>query len=424
MVIQYMCERVKQFNKRGEMKKTRFAIILIIMALSASLDAQVVNNWRGPDRQGMYQETNLLKEWPENGPVMAWAFEGLGKGFTSAVPANGKIYTSGMEGETGYIYELSMQGQLLRKFPYGEEISSNYPGTRSTPTIAGDLAYVATGHGKLVCMDLATGKLKWSRDLFNEFDGSNIRWGLTENLIINGDLIYCAPGGRRYNVVALNRHTGKLVWSSPGKGGLSAYCSPLLVNHNGRKILVTMMHSNILGLDAQTGVLLWSHPHANNRNIHPNTPIYHNGDIYCFSGYGKGGLKLRLNAEGTSVTKVWENETVDPQLGGAVLVDGYIYASGDRNRRWFVMDWNTGEIRYETRDIDKGNIIAADGMLYAYTERGELALLEPKGGSFRVVSQIPVELGSDQHWAHLVIHDGILYVRHGNALMAYDIRRS
>ncbi|MFO7999006.1 MAG: PQQ-binding-like beta-propeller repeat protein [Bacteroidales bacterium] len=406
------------------MKKTIIVFLSACLFFPCLAQAQTVNNWRGPLRDGQYDETNLLKEWPAGGPAMRWAFEGLGKGFTSAVPAGGKIYTSGMEGETGFIYELSEQGELLRKFPYGEEISSSYPGTRSTPTIAGDLAYVATGHGKLFCMNLDTGREEWSTDLFNELDGSNIRWGYTENLIIDGDLIYCSPGGKKYNVVALNRHTGHVVWSSPGKGGLSAYCSPLLINHQGQKILVTMMQANILGLDAGTGALLWSHPHANQRNIHPNTPLYHDNSLYCFSGYGKGGLQLRLNASGTQVTQVWENETLDPQLGGAVLVDGFIYASGDRNRRWFALDWETGEIMHETRDIDKGNVIAADGMLYAYTERGELALLEPGTGSFRIVSQTQIELGSDQHWAHLVIHNGILYVRHGNALMAFDIRKS
>jgi outer membrane protein assembly factor BamB len=272
-------------------------------------------------------------------------------------------------------------------------------------------------------MDLNTGQKKWSKGLFSDFDGSNLRWGFTENLVIDEDILYASPGGNKYNVVALNRNTGNLVWASPGKGGLSAYCSPLLINHRGKKMLVTLMANDVIALDPKNGKLLWSHPYANNRSIHPNTPIYHDGDLYVFSGYGKGGYKLRLNADGSSVSKVWENDRMDPKTGGAVFVDGYLYGSGDRNRRWFSVDWKTGEVVQEARDIDTGTVLAADGMLYAYTERGELALIEPKAGTFRVVSQTRVELGSDQHWAHLVINNGILYVRHGNALMAYDIRK-
>ncbi len=403
-------------------KSVFIAIVLFCMTLFAN--AQVHNNWRGPDRDGKYPDTGLLRQWPANGPTMLWAFEGLGRGFTSAVPANGKVYVTGMEGDIGFVYELSTQGQLLRKYPYGEEMGGNYPGSRSTPTVVGDLMYIATGEGRLVCMDLNTGLEQWSRDLFNEFDGKNIRWGFTENLIIDGDIVYVSPGGKKYNVVALNRITGKLIWSSEGKGGLSAHCSPLLINHNGRKMLVNMMHSNIIGLDAATGKMLWSHPYANRNNIHPNAPIYHQGSLYCFSSYGKGGIKLTLSADGNSVNKEWFNETLDNQMGGAVVVDGYIYGAGNRNRNWYCLDWNSGETVFETREIDIGTVIYADGMLYAYTQRGELALLQPQQGRFSVVSQTSVDLGSDQHWAHLVIHDGILYVRHGNAVMAYDIKKS
>ncbi len=406
------------------MKKFALYFLVLFLIHQNSFSQNIINNWRGPDRSGHYHESGLLNEWPEGGPEMVWAFEELGIGFTSPVIENGRIYVSGMEGDMGYIYILSMQGELKAKYPYGNEISSRYPGTRSTPTIAGNLMYVATGNGELICMDLENGNINWSRDLFNDFDGSNIRWGFTENLVIAGDLIYCAPGGDEFNIVALNRHSGEPEWSSTGEGGLSAYCSPLIIDHNGQQILTTIMQRNILGMDAQTGELLWSYPYANMRNIHPNTPVYYQGDIYYFSGYGEGGLKLRLSDDGRDVSLVWENGTVDPQLGGAVLVDGYLYASGDRNRRWFTIDWQSGEITYETREIDKGNIIAADGMLYVYTERGELALLEPLDGSFRVVSETDITLGSDQHWAHLVIDDGILYVRRGNALMAFDIRQS
>jgi outer membrane protein assembly factor BamB len=404
------------------MNKTTL-VLTIFVFLATLTNAQVINNWRGPDRDGIYHETGLLASWPQGGPEIIWAFEDLGKGFTSPVPHHGKLYVTGMEGETGYVYVLSMDGILLQKFPYGKEIGGSYPGSRSTPLLTTDLLYLVTGLGELICIDLKTNTRNWARDLFNDFDGRSIRWGFTENLIIDGDVIYVHPGGRKHNALALNRINGKLLWSSEVQQELSAYCSPLLIHHKGRKILVNMMDKHIVGLDAATGKLLWSHPHANQRNIHPNSPIYHDNSLYCFSGYGKGGVKLKISPDGNSVTEEWINTSLDNQMGGTVLKDGYIYGSGDRNRRWFVVDWESGETVYETRDIDKGTVIYADGMLYAYTERGELALLEPLPGSIRLVSKTEVTLGSDQHWAHLVIHNGILFVRHGNALIAYNIRQ-
>jgi outer membrane protein assembly factor BamB len=397
-------------------------ILVITMLISIAAESQMTSTWRGPARDGKFPETNLLKQWPENGPKMLWAYENLGIGFSSPVLTNGKIYINGMEGETGYIYILSEKGEFIQKYPYGPEVSSNYPGTRSTPVIIDNLAYVATGHGVVLCLDINTGKTIWSKDLFNDFDGSNIRWGFTENLAIDGDLLFCSPGGKKHNIVALNRHNGNLEWSAAATGELSAYNSPQVINHNGSKILVAMMASDIIGLDTKTGKMLWSHPYKGQRSIHPNTPIYHDGYLYCFSGYGMGGTKLKLNQEGTNVTEMWFDTNLDPQMGGAVLVDGYIYGSGHRNRRWYVLDWESGAIKHESRDIDVGNVIFADGLLYAYTERGELALVEPKSGDFRVVSKTTIELGSDQHWAHLVIKNGILYVRRGNAIMAFDIK--
>ncbi len=402
-------------------RSTIITIFCLYIGYAAS--AQVVNNWRGPDRDGKYPDTGLLKQWPQDGPDMLWAYEDLGKGFSSAVVHNNRIYVTGVENDDGFVYELSMDGELLRKIPYGKEMVESFPGSRSTPAIADNLLYMATGVGKLVCINLNSAQQEWSWDLFNDFDGENIRWGLTENLIIDGDLVYCNPGGKKNNVIALNRFTGELIWSSEGKGELSAYGSPLLITHNGRKILVSMLQKYILGLDPETGNLLWHYPFSNQHEVHPNTPIYHNGSLYCFSGYGNGGVKLKLSHDGSSVEKEWFNSDLDNQMGGAVLVNGTIYGSGQRNRNWFCIDWETGETLYQSRDVDIGTVIYADGMLYAYTQRGELALIEPLKGSFRLVSQTPIELGSEQHWAHLVIDNGILYVRHGNALMAYDIKK-
>lgn len=401
----------------------KLLILFILLSLATSdTSAQSFNNWRGPARDGHYPDRGLLKQWPANGPRLNWVFENLGIGFSSPVIANGKVYVTGMEGDMGFVYILSKNGVLEKKYPYGKEDTGSYPGTRSTPTIVGNLMYLATSQGEFFCMDLNTGRKLWSVNLFSDLDGRNIRWGFTENVIIDGDLIFVSPGGTKHNIVALNRRTGALVWTNDTKDGVSAYCSPLIINHHGRKMLITMMANDVVALEPATGRFIWSFPYANQRNIHPNTPIYHNGDLYVFSGYGKGGYKLRISRDGNRVTRVWENILLDNQLGGVVLIDGFIYGAGDRNRRWFGVNWATGEVVSESREIDKGTVIAADGMMFAYTERGELALLKPNKGKIEVVSKTNITHGSNQHWAHIVINNGVLYVRRGNALMAFNIR--
>jgi len=401
-------------------KRTIVPFILVLI-FASTLFAQTPTVWRG-DGSGIYNETGLLKQWPEGGPEILWIFEGLGKGHSSPAFANGKIYISGTVGEEGFVFVLSEEGKLLWKVSYGEEFGGSYPGSRSSVVVDGDLMYMYSGLGNLICMDSNDGTVKWEKSAFEDFDGGNITWGVTETVVIDGDLLYFTPGGKKNNVVALNRFSGDLVWSSPGKGELSAYCTPLLVELSARKLLVTHTAEHIIGLDAKTGELLWDYPHTNRYSVHANTPIFYNGDLFCFSGYGQGGVKLDLSEDGSTVSKAWFKTELDSRMGGMVAIDGYLYGSGDKAREWRCVNWETGEETYASKDLAKGVVIAADGMLYCYSERGDLALVEVKPEAFNIVSQTKVELGTEQHWAHPVINNGRLFIHHGDALIACKIK--
>ncbi|MBN1999337.1 PQQ-like beta-propeller repeat protein, partial [candidate division KSB1 bacterium] len=218
--------------------------------------------------------------------------------------------------------------------------------------------------------------------------------------------------------------TGKTVWTCNGNGDKPAYCSPVVVKHGQLNLLLTMTQQNIIGVNADNGKFLWQYRHVTEWDINPNTPLYHKGEIFCTSGYGTGSVLLKLSDDGKSVKLLWKNEELDSQFGAAVLFDGYIYGSGHKNRGWKCLDWKTGELKYSSRDLGgKGNVIFADGLLYCYSERGDLALVKPNPESFDVVSQFKITLGSGEHWAHPVIKDGRLYVRHGDVLMVYKISR-
>jgi hypothetical protein len=179
----------------------------------------------------------------------------------------------------------------------------------------------------------------------------------------------------------------------------------------------------VKGVDADSGKLLWNHGHTNRYSVHPNTPLYHDSKVFCFSGYGEGGAMLKLNADGSNISKMWFCQSLNSRMGGAVYIDGYMYGSGDSNREWQSIDWNTGKVIYESKDIGNGVVIAAEGLLYFYSQRGELALVKPESSSFNVISETKVSAGSGQHWAHPVINEGRLFVRHGNVLIAYNIRK-
>jgi outer membrane protein assembly factor BamB len=407
----------------SSMKHSVLFLLLTLVAFSFCSGNSETNKWRGPLANGIYNEPGLLEKWPENGPDLLWTIEQLGDGFSSPVIANGKIFVSGAIDSVGYIFVISMEGQLLKKFPYGNEYIERYPGSRSTPSVTEEHIYMHTGVGKVVCLNQTTGELCWQKDIFNDFDGKNLRFGITESLVVDGDKIYVSPGGEKYNVVALNRFNGEVVWTTEGKGCLSAYCTPLLFDYNNEKMLVTMMGDHILGINRESGQLRWSFPYKNQRGTHPNTPLYDNGELFCFSGYGHGGVKLRISEDNSAVEQVYFNDSLQSKMGGAILLDGRMYGSGDNVRRWYCVDWKTGEVLYSSKELANGVIIAANGLLYKYTDRGELALVKPNHDGFEVVGKTQVECGTAQHWAHPVINNGVLYIRHGKALVAYIIKK-
>ncbi|NLU38652.1 MAG: PQQ-binding-like beta-propeller repeat protein [Bacteroidales bacterium] len=402
------------------MKVILIAFLITLFSTTGAL-SQKPTAWRG-GTNGNYPDKGLLKTWPQNGPDILWVAEGIGEGFSSPVFANGKIFVSTMIDTTGFIVILDLKGKELKRYSYGTEFFESYPGARSTPVIVGDWLYIYSGRGTIYAFDAEKGTLRWKRDLIKETDGENIKWGVTETLVVDGDKIYCSPGGKKFNIVALNRLDGTFVWNSPGVGDLSAYCTPLLIDLGNKKILVTMMASHILGVDASTGKTLWSYEQPNQWSVHANTPIYANGMIFCTSGYGQGTVALNLSSDGNSVSKAWFNPKFDSRMGGAVYIDGYLYSSGDKNREWQCLDAKTGTEKWASTEIGKGDIISADGLLFLYSEKGELALAEANPNSFKLLSQAKVEKGTAQHWAHPVINDGTLYVRHGNALIAYKIK--
>ncbi len=371
----------------------RLIFLMCVFVPSIGIFSQEIAQWRGPNRDGIYNETGLLKQWPANGPKLLWSFQELGDGHASAAVTENKVYSAGTQNEVGFVFVFDNSGKLLWKTGYGKEWTESFPGTRSTPLVYNDKLYILSGLGELVCLDAEKGNILWKIDLTSSYDGQNIKWGFTENLLIDDEKLYCTPGGENDNVLALNKDTGKLIWKSKGNSEKSAYCSPMIIKLANRRILVTMTEKSIIGLDASNGRFLWRFEHINEWSVHPNTPIYKDGFLYCTSGYGTGGELLKLSADGTSVTQVWRNNLLDPKMGGMVLVNGKIYGSGDDNKKWFCLDWNTGKVEYSSDMMKRGNISFADGLLYCYDDAGKMGLVEPQATGFKLISSFKVPLG-------------------------------
>ncbi len=394
---------------------------VLLLSICVTNIAQEVSQWRGPSRTGLYNETGLMKKWPANGLKMIWYFNRLGAGFGSAAVTSSGIFITGMEDATGYVYSIDHQGKLRWKKEYGREWDGGQAGSRATPLVIDDKLYLISAYGKLICMSCSDGKIIWSIDFMKQYDARNTEWGIVENLVYDGNTIYCVPGGRDANILAIDRNTGKIIWKSKGSGEISGYCSPLLVSLPKRKILITHMEKSIHGIDVSNGSVLWKSELVNQYSIHPNVPAYLDGYLYCTIGYGVGGVMLKLSEDGSSVTRVWKNSDMDPKIGGFVVLNDRIYGTGDFSRGFYCLDWKTGKVLFKTLQLAPANIIANDGLLYLYSEKGQVALVEPLADKFNIISSFQVPMGEGPHWAHLVLYDKKLYVRHGSTLMVFDV---
>lgn len=406
-----------------------YFLFLLLLIGSCYGDKQEMSQWRGPNRDGIYNETGLLKEWPQNGPKMLWSFEGLGMGHSSVAVANNKVYVTGVKdtiSSEGTLFTFDLAGNLLWEKVYGNDFTLNFHGTRSTPVVVGDLIYIESGMGQLYCLNSENGEDVWSVDFLEDFGvDSVLQFGFSESVLIEGDYLICVPGGPKKNVVKLNRFTGDLIWASPGYGEQATYNSPILIHHNGLRLVIAMTMSSIMGIDAETGEMYWRVEHTQVNKIHANTPVYADGKIVVATPDREetsGMVQLQLSEDGKSAEVVWRNLKLRSFMGGIIKIDTCIYGSAYMRSNWEVLSWNTGETLVQNKDFGGGPVIYADGLFYGYAERdGEIALMNASPDKFEIISRFEVPLGTDQHWAHPVIADKKLFVRHGDALMVYDI---
>jgi outer membrane protein assembly factor BamB len=405
--------------------------VILVIAFTQSVMAQDIQ-WRGPNRDGNYTDTGLLKEWPEEGPEKLFVAENLGRGFSSAVATSERIYVTGIRDSIEYLTALDLKGKQLWQKPIGRCFNQSVPETRSTPTVEDNRLYVLTGMDKMVCFDAKSGEVIWSVDLHEVYGSRWDMFGVSESVLLSGDKVLTTPCGDQTTVIALDKMTGELIWKSKSMGANRGNLSPILIEHCGKEYFITSTQTKVLGVDPENGEILWDY-HYNfldtaheNTTILANTPIYKDSCLWISNGWDVPSIMLEIAPDGRSVSEKFRDQTFDNQNHGVVLVDGYLYGSnftGRNSGKWVCMNWDTGEIVWIADFNNKGPIIYADGMLYLYEEkRGHLGLAKADPLKFDLVSSFRHNEGAGAHWARPTIFNQVLFLRHGETLTAYDIK--
>jgi len=389
--------------------------------------------FHGRNRENRPTETGLLTAWPPDGPERIWTAEGLGRGYSSVAVSGDRIFTAGMVDKTTHVIALDRtSGTILWRKSNGPSWEASreqpwaisYAGSRGTPTVDGDTVYHLAEMGDLRAFDAKTGAVIWHVDLLRVFAAGRPKYGLSESVLILGDSLFCCPGGTKGYMVALNKRDGKTLWANTDIGDPVGYDSPVPASIGGVEQVIAMSAKRVFAVKPDDGALLWEYAFGNDSGNSATDVIVHDDRVFASCGYGKGCVLLhpqRQAGDRFTVEEVWSSPLLDNHHGGVLRVGDHVYGAGHEERGWFCLEFSTGKLLW--RQPGKGTLTFADGHLYCMDEKGTLSLVRcsPERWDVACSFRLPSD-GRGLHWAHPVVCDGRLYVRHEERLLAYRIR--
>jgi outer membrane protein assembly factor BamB len=377
-------------------------------------------NFRGPRRDGKYDEASVSTNWPSNGLPVVWK-QPVGVGHASFAIADGKAYT--IEQRRGQevvaAYDMANGRELWIQQWHAEYRDSTGDGPRATPTWDQGRIYALGATGELRCLDAASGAVIWGKNILSDNQAQNLPWAMAASPLIVDDKVIVLPGGTSgKSVVAYNKMSGAPVWRV--LNDTQAYVSPMLVELGGRRQIVVVSSSRVVGLAPENGALLWSYPWDTNNGINVSQPIVVDRNRLCISsGYGKGAALVELKGSGNSftATTIWENSNMKNKFNSSVLHNGYVYGLDEGILT--CLDVKTGERKWKDGRYGYGQVLLAGGHLIITSDKGEIALVKASPDGYTELTRFPALQG--QTWNYPAIAGGRLLVRNSNEMAAYDI---
>jgi outer membrane protein assembly factor BamB len=379
-------------------------------------------DFRGPRRDGHYDERRILTTWPSAGLKPMWK-QPIGGGYASFVIASGRAFTLEQRGNDEVVaaYDLATGRELwtnawaaaFREFMGGD-------GPRATPTWHDGLVYALGGEGELRCLESATGRVVWRTNILADAGAKNLGWGMAASPLVVNNTVVVLPGGPNgQSVVAYDRRTGKRAWSA--LDDQQAYSSPMLVTLGGVRQLLVFSATRLMGLAPDRGDVLWEHPWKTQFDVNASQPlVLGENRVFISSGYGTGATVLELTPADNrfSVREVWRNIRMKNQFTSAVEHDGFIYGLDESILA--CIDATTGDLKWKGGRYGYGQVLLASGHLIVLTEDGDLVLVRATPDRHEEIVRFPVLDGKT--WNHPAISGGYLLVRNISEMAAFDLR--
>ncbi|MCO6457090.1 MAG: PQQ-like beta-propeller repeat protein [Pirellulaceae bacterium] len=432
-----------------------FLVIVQVATLAAAADWP---QWMGPGRDGVWSETGIVDQFPEGGLTYLWR-RPIHGGFAGPAVAGGKVYvtdylkSSGddkpaptrrneLRGQERVLCLDARTGDELWVHQYDCNYSISYPaGPRCTPTVAGDKVFTLGAMGDLFCLDAASGRVIWSKNLPRAYDAPLPLWGFAGHPLVHGNLLICTAGGENSAVVALNKETGEEVWKALNTPEIG-YSPPTLIEAGGVTQLLIFHGKSINSLNPATGQLYWTEPLATAYGMAIMAPRK-DGEYLFAGGHNGRSLGLRLDPSMPAVTVAWRGSRtigLAPVSGTPFVVDGVAYGI-DGNGLFRAVRIDTGERLWATsrpvngRDDEQrsganegATFVTRNGERYfIFGENGDLVIarLTPQRydeiSRTKLLDPVGVGLGRQIVWSHPAYADKCVFARNDREIVCASL---
>lgn len=442
----------------------------------------------GPTQFGISTETGLLAKWPENGPPMIWEKK-VGSGYSAPSVRGNRLVLHHRVGDEEIVDCMRADtGETIWDYKYGSTFSDPYgysDGPRCSPLLTKDRCYTFGAEGKLLCLDLKSGKKIWMRDCYADFDLKNKEtgkpnwfFGVGCTPILEGNLLIALVGGQpNSGAVAFDATTGKTVWHSigkktwdgattdsgekykwTGKEQVVSYSSPVAATIHGKRHLLCFTRHGLVSLnpkDGSTRFKYWFRSRSY-ESVNAARPLVIGDKIFLSAAYRQGSVLLQVGKDGKSCKELWRNKrNMLTHFSTAIHTGGYIYGFSGRHERegsLRCLDVKTGRVQWLTSgfegDLDdlgqdpvtgaivdkktkkpipwpfygRGSKIKVGNRFIVLGERGTLALVKVDPKKFEEISRCHFKQITWPAWAAPVLSRKRLYLRDTNSLICLDLK--
>jgi len=422
------------------MKLAALPSLTVLSSFTALAFAAEWPQYRGPQLDGSSAETIKVTGWPAGGPAQVWKTQ-ANTGFSSFVIGGGKALTLVEREVDGNAMEVCVAldaatGKEVWATPLwlGKDYGHNGgnagtpdngggDGPRSTPTIDGDKVYAIDAHLRVYCLELATGKEIWKRNIAKEYAGPNIKWMNAASPVIDGDLLFAAGGGSGQALLAFNKKDGALVWKA--EDDMMTHATPTVANIQGTRQVIFFTQKGLVSVVPASGKVLWRYPFRFNVSTAA-SPVVSGDIVYCSAGYGvgAGAVKVTKTGDAWAAEQIWRTENKNMNHWSTpVEKDGYLYGMFGFKEYGSCplacLDVKTGEMKWSQEGYGPGNVILVNGQLLALSDQGELVVVTATPDAYKEIAR--ADLLEGKCWSTPALADGKVYIRSTQEAGCYDL---